>query len=74
MCLLAWVESAHMFDSSNGLNLPFQELEESFLVLILSYLHDLHCDEPARVHIDSAIDLGNCVSIVAAEVGHSCPQ
>lgn len=67
---LAWGESAHMFDSTNGLNLPFQELEESFLVLILSYLHNLHCDEPTRVYIDSAIDLEKCVSIVAAEVGH----
>lgn len=46
-----------MFDSSDSFNLPFQEFEKSVFVLILSYLHDLHCDEPARVYVDSAINL-----------------
>lgn len=60
-----------MFDSANGLDFAFQEPEERFFVLIRPYLHNLDCDEPTSVYVDSTEHL-HSVLVYSTTSGAAC--
>lgn len=67
-----------MFNSANRLDFALEAREEGFLVLVLSYLYYLHCNESPRVYINSAenLDIVSALSTIlevwASRIGPVC--